>query len=310
MSSAISIDGLGKTYPRSWASPAFEAVRGLSLEIPQGEVFGFIGANGAGKSTTIKMLTGVLKPSAGHAKMFGLDVRDHAARRGLGYVPENPSLYDYLSPLEFLSMGLVLHGVSMNDAKAHCMYWLERFSLAAVASKRIRNFSKGMVQRVALAHAMAIKPRLLILDEPLSGLDPVGRKEVVDILGEFRHSGGTIFLTSHVLHDIERLADRFGLIHQGQLMTVQSPADLLLDEQTLTIRSAGEQPVAGQVAETQGRWRIDVRRDQVWSVLEALRAAHHSVLEIRPAMTLEGVFLRYLGASSGPATAQDKSGEA
>jgi ABC-2 type transport system ATP-binding protein len=309
MSSAISIEGLSKTYPRSWASPAFEAVNGLSLDIPQGEVFGFIGANGAGKSTTIKMLTGVLKPSAGQAKMFGLDVREHAARRGLGYVPENPSLYDYLSPLEFLAMGLALHGVGMDGAKAHCMHWLERFSLAAVANKRIRSFSKGMVQRVALAHAMAIKPRLLILDEPLSGLDPVGRKEVVDILGEFRNAGGTIFLTSHVLHDIERLADRFGLIHRGRLMTVQSPADLLQDEQTLTIRSAGVQPVAGLVAETQGRWRIDVRRDQVWSALEALHAAHHSVLEIRPAMTLEGVFLRYMGTSAA-STTQGNTGEA
>lgn len=309
MSSAISIEGLSKTYPRSWASPAFEAVSGLSLDIPQGEVFGFIGANGAGKSTTIKMLTGVLKPSAGQAQMFGLDVREHSARRGLGYVPENPSLYDYLSPLEFLAMGLALHGVNMADAKAHCMRWLERFSLAAVANKRIRSFSKGMVQRVALAHAMAIKPRLLILDEPLSGLDPVGRKEVVDILGEFRNAGGTIFLTSHVLHDIERLADRFGLIHKGRLTTVQSPADLLQDEQTLTIRSAGEQPVAGLVAETQGRWRIDVRRDEIWSMLEALHAANHSVLEIRPAMTLEGVFLRYLGTSAA-STTQGRTDEA
>lgn len=309
MTSAISIEGLSKTYPRSWANPAFEAVRGLSLEIPQGEVFGFIGANGAGKSTTIKMLTGVLKPSAGQAKMFGLDVRDHNARKGLGYVPENPSLYDYLSPLEFLSMGLTLHGVSINDAKAHCIYWLERFSLAAAATKHIRSFSKGMVQRVALAHAMAIRPRLLILDEPLSGLDPVGRKDVVDILGEFRNSGGTIFLTSHVLHDIERLADRFGLIHQGQLMTVQSPRGLLQDEQTLTIRSAGERSVAGLVAETEGRWRIDVRRDKVWAVLEELHAAHHSVLEIRPAMTLEGVFLRYLGATASLPVRQAESGE-
>lgn len=309
MSSAILIEGLSKTYPRSWTSPAFEAVNGLSLDIPQGEVFGFIGANGAGKSTTIKMLTGVLKPSAGQAKMFGLDVREHEARRGLGYVPENPSLYDYLCPLEFLAMGLALHGVSMDGSKAHCMHWLDRFSLATVANKRIRSFSKGMVQRVALAHAMAIKPRLLILDEPLSGLDPVGRKEVVDILGEFRNAGGTIFLTSHVLHDIERLADRFGLIHRGRLMTVQSPADLLQDEQTLTIRSAGDEQVAGLVAETQGRWRIDVRRDQVWSVLEALHAAHHSVLEIRPAMTLEGVFLRYLGTSAA-STTQGKTGEA
>ncbi|MCF8177615.1 MAG: ABC transporter ATP-binding protein [Sulfuritalea sp.] len=298
MSSAISISGLGKTYPRSWSSPAFDAVRNLSLEICEGEVFGFIGANGAGKSTTIKMLTGVLQPSVGHAKMFGVDVRDHAARKGLGYVPENPSLYDHLTPLEFLLMGLSLHRVNLNNGEAHCRQWLDRFSLAGAANKHIRSFSKGMQQRVALAHAMAIQPRLLILDEPLSGLDPVGRKDVVDILEEFRNSGGTVFLTSHVLHDIERLADRFGLIHHGQLMTVQSPADLLQDEQTLTVRSAGIQSVPGCVAETQGRWRIDVRRDEVWPVLDALRKAQHTILEIRPTMTLEGVFLRYLGAST------------
>lgn len=294
MSSAISLRGLGKTYPRTWTNAPFVAVRDLTLDVGEGEVFGFIGANGAGKSTTIKILTGVLAPTLGSASLFGVDVRDHKARTGLGYVPENPSLYDHLSPLEFLSMGLSLHRHTPADRRGHCMRWLDRFSLAGVANKRIREFSKGMVQRVALAHALAMQPRLLILDEPLSGLDPVGRKEVVDILGEFRGAGGTIFLTSHVLHDVERLADRFGLIHRGRLMTVQSPADLLQDEQVLTIRCSGGQPIPGLVAETQGRWRIDTRRDQVWSVLDALRAAQHTVLEVRPALTLEGVFLRYL----------------
>lgn len=294
MTSAIAIDDLSKTYPRSWTTPGFKAVSNISLNVAEGEVFGFIGPNGAGKSTTIKILTGVLRPSNGAAQLFGKDVSLPEARRGLGYVPENPSLYDHLTPLELLTMGLAIHDVRLPDRRGHCMRWLERFGLGAVAHKRIRSFSKGMVQRVALAHALAIQPRLLILDEPLSGLDPIGRKDVVDILGEYRRAGGTVFLTSHVLHDVERLADRFGLIHRGVLVTVQAPGDLLGDEQTVTIRSEGPGVVAGLEAETNGRWRMSVRRDQIWPALDALRAAGHRVLEVRPALGLEEVFFRYL----------------
>lgn len=308
MSAAISISGLSKTYPRGWMTPAFEAVRNVSLSVGEGEVFGFIGPNGAGKSTTIKVLTGVLRPTSGRAELFGKDVSLPEARRGLGYVPENPSLYDYLTPLELLTMGLSIHGVKPPDARAHCMQWLERFDLAHVATKRIHSFSKGMTQRAALAHAMAIQPRLLILDEPLSGLDPVGRKDVVDILGEYRSSGGTIFLTSHVLHDVERLADRFGLIHRGELVAVQSPGDLLHDAQTVTVRSSGVTQLSGQVEETGGRWRMDTRRDQLWQLLDALRAAGHTILEIRPTLSLEDVFFRYLESRPDAATPGRKDG--
>ncbi len=296
MTPVISIDGLFKTYPRTWSAPAFEAVHDLSLTVGEGEVFGFIGLNGAGKSTTIKILTGVLQPSRGRAELFGKDVSRPEARIGLGYVPENPSLYDYLSPLELLAMAMSIHRLKLVDPRGHCMRWLERFELAGVANKRIRSFSKGMVQRVALAHAMAIQPKLLILDEPLSGLDPIGRKEVVDILGEFRSSGGTIFLTSHVLHDVEQLADRFGLIHRGELLTVQAPGDLLHDEQTVTVRSSGVSSVPGFIPETEGRWRADIRRDQLWAALDRLQQARHTILEIRPSLTLEDVFFRYLAS--------------
>ena len=308
MSTAISISGLSKIYPRGWRSPAFEAVRNISLSVAEGEVFGFSGANGAGKSTTIKVLTGVLRPTSGRAELFGMDVSQPAARRGLGYVPENPSLYDYLTPLELLTMGLAIHGVRPPNAREHCMQWLERFDLARVATKRIHSFSKGMTQRAALAHAMAIQPRLLILDEPLSGLDPVGRKDVVDILGEYRRSGGTIFLTSHVLHDVERLADRFGLIHRGELVAVQSPSDLLHDAQTVTVRSSGVTPLSGQVEETGGRWRMDTRRDQLWPLLDALRTAGHTILEIRPALSLENVFFHYLASRPDGASVRKVDG--
>jgi ABC-2 type transport system ATP-binding protein len=292
MTIAIDIRDLRKTYPRSWASPSFEALKGISLEIEQGEVFGFIGPNGAGKSTAIKILTGVMSPTAGSAALFGIDVTQPGARRGLGYVPENPSLPDYLTPLEILAMGLDLHQCRPADSHRHCMLWLERFGLAEVSTKVVRGFSKGMVQRTALAHAMAVQPRLLILDEPLSGLDPIGRRDVVDILFEYRQQGGTIFLTSHVLHDVERLADRFGLIHKGVLRAVRAPGELVGESDKVLVRSQGERPLLpGMVPEPAGRWVVEVTRTGLWDVLRVLESGGHELIEIKPTLSLETAFL-------------------
>jgi ABC-2 type transport system ATP-binding protein len=218
-------------------------------------------------------------------------MRDSAARTGLGYVPENPSLPDYLTPLEILSMGLTLHKCKVANQKAHCMQWLERFGLDEVANKTVRGFSKGMAQRTALAHALAVQPRLLILDEPLSGLDPIGRRDVVDILANYRQQGGTIFLTSHVLHDVERLADRFGLIHKGELRAVRSPAELAGEDDRVLVRSQGAAACSGMVAEPGGRWVVEVPRPQLWHTLMAIQAAGHTLIEIRPTLSLESVFL-------------------
>lgn len=288
---AIATHGLSKTYPRSWRTPAFEAVRDLSLTIDEGEVFGFIGPNGAGKSTVIKVLTGVLQPTTGRAELFGEDVSLPAARRGLGYVPENPSLYDYLTPLEILTMGLSIHGVRVANRRQHCLQWLERFDLAQVANKRVRSFSKGMTQRVALAHAMAIQPRLLILDEPLSGLDPVGRKDVVDILGEYRGAGGTILLTSHVLHDVERLADRFGLIHRGQLLTIRSPQELAANQaDRYVLRYRGGTPILGCREVRPGLFTLDVGAAELPALLAQVNACGGVLQEVKPRVSLETVF--------------------
>lgn len=294
MTAAISISELRKTYPRNWASPPFEAVKGISLAIEQGEVFGFIGPNGAGKSTVIKILTGVMSPSDGTAELFGIDASRPEARRGLGYVPENPSLPDYLTPMEILTMGLALHAGKPANPRAHCLRWLERFGLGNVANKVVRGFSKGMAQRTALAHAMAVEPRLLILDEPLSGLDPIGRRDVVQILSEYRQQGGTIFFTSHVLHDVERLADRFGLINLGKLLAIQSPNDVLAGEAYVTVRSFGERPVHGFLAESGGRWVGEVRREDIWIALDSLRVAGHEIIEIKPTLSLESAFFRFV----------------
>lgn len=294
MTLAISVVDLRKTYPRTWASSPFEALKAISLTVDEGEVFGFIGPNGAGKSTAIKILTGVMFPSAGSATLFGVDVARPEARRGLGYVPENPSLPDYLNPMEILAMGLSLHGRKPANPGAHCLRWLERFGLGEVANKVVRGFSKGMAQRTALAHAMAVEPRLLILDEPLSGLDPLGRRDVVDILSEYRRQGGTIFLTSHVLHDVERLADRFGLIHKGELRAVRAPGELVGEAERVLVRSQGLTAVPGMIAEPGGRWMIELAQTDLWPTLRTLEEAGHVLIEIKPSLSLETAFLHFV----------------
>jgi len=294
---AIAIEGVEKHYRKGWRSTPVVALGGISLTIDTGEAFGFIGANGAGKTTTIKILMGLIQATNGTAQLFGTPVSLPSARRGLGYVPENPYLYDYLTPLEVLLMSLRLHRVAVNSPTTHCMTWLERLGLAHAAGKTIRSFSKGMTQRVAIAQALCINPRLLILDEPLSGLDPIGRRDVVDILSEYKRGGGTLFLTSHVLHDVERLADRFGLIHEGVLRAVRSPAELSGDEEMVMIRSLGKVPVAGMREEFSGRWIGEVSRRDLWACLDALHKAGHVLVEVRPSLSLEVAFMRAVGQS-------------
>lgn len=293
---AIEIQGLFKNYRSGLRKQPVAAVSDVSLTVAAGEAFGFVGPNGAGKSTTIKILTGSIFADSGFVALNGFLVSDAESRRGLGYVPENPYLYDYLTPLETLRMGCSLYGVKADNISKHCIYWLDRFDVARVKDKRIRSFSKGMTQRTALAYALAMQPKVLILDEPLSGLDPIGRKDVVDILMDYRKQGGTIFFSSHVLHDVERLADRFGLIHKGKLRTVQSPNELLGENSTLVIRSVGAVPVAGMTLDVGNRWFAEVAADKVWPTLNLLEQAGHRVLEVKPSLTLEQAFLKYTQA--------------
>lgn len=294
---AIHIQQLSKTYPRSLRSTSLLALDSISLEVAEGEVFGFVGPNGAGKSTAIKILTGAMRPSEGHASLFGVDVSLPEARCGLGYVPEVFSLPEYLTPLEILTMSLRLHRLELSQPKRHCMEWLERFGVAEVANKVVRGFSKGMAQRTALANALVVQPRLLILDEPLSGLDPLGRRDVVAILSDYCRDGGTLFFTSHVLHDVERLAHRYGLIHKGKLTAVRSPGELAGGTEMVTIRSMGEVAIDGLREDAPGRWYVEVPRNETWIWLHRLEVAEHSLIEVRPALSLESAFIQAVAAA-------------
>lgn len=290
---ALELIGVSKSFRHK--GNAVQALREVTLDVSGGEVFGFVGPNGAGKSTTIKIVLDIISAYEGEARIFGVSARNPQARVRVGYVPESPALYDQLSPLEVLAQGLQLHGQRRADAHGWCMKWLERFSVDKVARRPLRQLSKGTAQRVALAHALAVSPQLLILDEPLSGLDPVGRRDVVDILDEFRREGGTVFLTSHVLHDVERLADRFGLIHQGELRTIRSPNELVGDDETVVVRTLGSVCIPGMRAERDGRWSLDARRSALWQTLPLLEQAGHTIIEIKPTMTLESAFMHYIG---------------
>ena len=298
MNPAIRIENICKIYPRSWAAEATPAVCDMSLDIDEGEIFGFIGPNGAGKSTTIKILMGVLSATSGRAELFGTDVAIPSARTGLGYVPENPSVYDFLTPLEILKMGMQLHRTRVSDQARHCLGWLDRFGLAHVANKTVRSFSKGMTQRVALAHALVIKPRLLILDEPLSGLDPIGRKDVVDILGEFRRDGGTLFFSSHVLHDVEAIADRFGLIHQGKLLTIRSPQEVVADQaDRYILRYRSNLPSAESETVHAGLHVLEAGATELAEVIAKVQASGGVVQDVRPKISLETVFFRTIAST-------------
>jgi len=297
MTEALLVDNVVKCYSSSWGRPPKEALRGVSLSIPRGETFGFIGPNGAGKSTLIKILIGALRPSAGVVKMFGLDPSEPKARQGLGFVPENPSMPEHLTPAEILLMGMRLHGVKTpRGERAHFLSWLERFDLGHVADSPVRGFSKGMTQRTALAHALAIEPRLLILDEPLSGLDPVGRRDVVDILDEYRKRGGTLFFSSHVLHDVERIADRFGLIAGGELLTIRSPSDVISDQADVyVLRFRSEHPVADSVEIRPGLHLIEAVASEVSERIDELQHAGGVLQDVLPKHSLESVFFKAIG---------------
>jgi len=294
LSAAVEFQGVSHTFKTK--GKLVQAVRDVSFSLSEGEVFGFVGPNGAGKSTTIKIMLDIINDYKGRVTIYGTDAHRAEARQGLAYVPEAPALYDQFTPLEILRMGLSMYGIKRSDADAWCMQWLERFSIAECAKRRIRQLSKGNVQRTALAHAMVVEPRLLILDEPLSGLDPVGRKDVVDILNDYKKQGGAIFFTSHVLHDVERIADRFGFINKGQLLTVRSPRELAAERAShFIIRYQADHQLSPSCTVLRpGEFECELEQSKLPEAIAQLSITGGHLLVVQPAVSLETVFFRIL----------------
>ena len=224
---AIEILGLEKTYLVGfWRKRPKRALHPLHLTVEEGEVFGFLGPNGAGKTTTLKMLMGLVFPTSGSARLLGRDWTDPGVKAQIGFLPEQPYFYDYLTAHELLNYYGQLSGVPGKDRKRRIDEVLERVGLTDVKGVQLRKFSKGMLQRAGIAQAILHDPKLVFFDEPMSGLDPMGRREVRDLMERLKHEGKTVFFSTHILSDAEALCDRVAIIHHGELRGVGAVADL------------------------------------------------------------------------------------
>src|SRR5512146_3072184 len=224
---AIETFGLHKTFLAGfWRKKPRVALRPLTLTVPEGEVFGYLGPNGAGKTTTLKLLMGLIFPTAGSARILGFEWRDPRVKSHIGFLPEQPYFYDYLTAGELLDYYAQLSGVPARERRSRIEAVLGRVGLPEARSLQLRKFSKGMLQRVGIAQAIIHDPKLVFLDEPMSGLDPVGRREVRDLIESLKDVGKTVFYSTHILSDAEALCDRVAVLHHGELRGVGVVADL------------------------------------------------------------------------------------
>ena len=223
----LEVEGLRKVFHIGFFRKRVEAVNGTSFKVKRGEIFGLLGPNGAGKTTTIKAILRLIFPTEGEIRIFGRSADDPEAAKRVGYMPENPYVYQYLKPLEFLDLCGRLVGLTKADRRARSEKMIDKVGLRDAVDRPIGKFSKGMMQRIGLAQALLHDPELLVLDEPMSGLDPIGRKEVRDLLLEQRERGKTLLFTSHILSDVELLCDRVVIMQHGKITSEGQVHDLL-----------------------------------------------------------------------------------
>lgn len=224
---AIEILGLAKSYTGGfWRKSLKPALEPLHLAVEDGETFGFLGPNGAGKTTTLKLLMGIIFPTSGTARILGRDFRDPQVKKQIGFLPEQPYFYDYLNATELLDYYAQLSGISAGERRKRVPALLDRVGLADAGRKQLRKFSKGMLQRVGIAQAIVHDPQVVFLDEPMSGLDPAGRREIRELIQQLKSEGKTIFFSTHILSDAEALCDRVAVVHKGELRGIGVVEDL------------------------------------------------------------------------------------
>jgi ABC-2 type transport system ATP-binding protein len=302
----LEVEGLHKTFHIGFFRKRVEAVRGTSFSVKRGEIFGLLGPNGAGKTTTIKAILRLIFPTEGEIRIFGRSADDREATKRVGYMPENPYVYQYLKPIEFLDLCGRLVGIPKNDRRIRSEEMIDKVGLRYAADRPIGKFSKGMMQRIGLAQALLHDPELLVLDEPMSGLDPIGRKEVRDLLLEQRERGKTLLFTSHILSDVELLCDRVVIMQQGEI-TSEGQVHDLLESVGLRVEirlSSASQPLKDSLASRgtivdDGAGHLTLRVDGQKAVDEILRisSAAGARLDamIPERQTLENLFLKDAG---------------
>lgn len=244
---AMTVEGLRKSYRSGFLLQRQLSVEDISFSVPQGEIFGYLGPNGAGKSTTIKCLLNLVRPDAGRIQILGREPSAKGLHDQIGYLPENPVYYDYLTPWELLEFGGRVAGMSSGRIRERGEDLLQQVGLAAVANRRLRTYSKGMVQRAGLAYALIHDPEVVILDEPMSGLDPLGRRMVGELIRELKNQGKTVFFSSHILNDIERIADHIAIVAKGRVLSSGRLGDMLPDGCSLEDRFMEEIAKVGLV---------------------------------------------------------------
>ncbi len=300
---AIEILDLEKSYLVGfWRKRPKVALRPLRLTIEEGEVFGFLGPNGAGKTTTLKLLMGLVFPTAGSARLLGMDMDNPEVKSQIGFLPEQPYFYDHLTARELLNYYGQLSGMPAKGRSARVEEMLSRVGLSDSANLQLRKFSKGMLQRVGLAQAVLHNPKLVFLDEPMSGLDPVGRREVRELIQQLRHEGKTVFFSTHILSDAEALCDRVGVIYQGELRGVGAVAELTSQTQGKVEIIFYSQTVPAGLASLGAESRVSgnlvnavLPEAQQDAALELLRREHLRLISLTPVRSsLEEYYIQKL----------------
>ena len=271
---AVAVHSLTKVFPIPFRRKKLVAVRDLNLEVAPGQVYGLLGPNGSGKSTTLKIILGLVAPTAGQTQIFGRDSRDVASREVVGFLPENPYFYKYLSAEETLCFYGKLCGLGGRALQARINQLLELVGLQEARDRRLGSYSKGMLQRIGLAQALIQEPRLLVLDEPTAGVDPAGSRDIRDLILELRRRGITVLLSSHLLTQVQEICDRVGILAQGTLVREGRVDDLLaIEDQTELILENATPEVLAQIS----------------ALLD--RSPARLIQQRQPQTTLEGLFL-------------------
>ncbi len=313
---AIEIEHLSKEYPYGFLNlKKKKSLEDLSMQVASGEVFGFLGPNGAGKSTTIKLLMRLIFPDGGTARILGKSINDVSVHREIGYLPEQPYFYDYLTAGELLDYFARFHGLTATDRQSRVQNMLKKVGLETAKKIQLRKYSKGMLQRVGLAQAILHDPQVVILDEPMSGLDPLGRREVRDIILELKKAGRTVLFSTHILSDAEMLCDQVGVIVGGKLRGVGTPGEMVgIKAQGMEIlfevAEGKNLPLLAKATRTGECYRVQFPEEEVYGAIDQLKAAGArilSVAQIKP--TLEEFFMNLVEADRAQANAVEVSGK-
>jgi ABC-2 type transport system ATP-binding protein len=313
----VRVDQVVKDFRPGFGLRRKRVLHGISFRVREREIFGFIGPNGAGKTTTLKVLMGLIRATSGNASILGHDVSETAFRRHVGFLPENPYFYDYLTGREILEFYAKLSGVSRQRRSRRVAELLDLVGLSAAMDDRLRSYSKGMLQRIGVAQSLVHDPKVVFLDEPMSGLDPIGRKDVRDLILRLREQGKTVFMNTHILSDVEMLCDRVAIIAGGRIryegaidefLTVGEPeADLVLARLSPEVAEIMEERFAARLRGHGEQIELRVSQKDTHAVLQLALEAGAEVVSVTPhRVSLESIFLSAVEQSAAPDEASEE----